>query len=196
MFKPPPQSIILVHFELFFMNELMLQEWMQQFGWTGCWCFKASDAMPSNSFLWGRKLHNVIKISHLDGRYRQFPIGQQHGHCYTAPPMASVLPGRALNSPDVLLGPEWWRNFAKNCRSVERMDSCMSLRADKGAGWCEKPVHFNVTIKQVHLKFFWESPERSFKNIPPCLLKQLSASLSFLWTFLKNESKLREWSFQ
>lgn len=112
MFKPPPQSIILVHLELFFMNELILQEWMQEFGWTDSWCFKTSDAMPSNYFLWGRKLHNVIKISHQDGRYRQFPSGQQHWHCYTAPPMAWALPGRALNSPDVLLGPEWWRNSA------------------------------------------------------------------------------------
>lgn len=37
---------------------------------------------------------------------------------------------------------------------VDRMDPRMSLGADQGAGWCEKPVCFNVTIKQVHLKFF------------------------------------------
>lgn len=65
-----------------------------------------------------------------------FPVDNNTGTATRppTPPMASALPGRALNSPDVLLGPDWWRNSAKNCRSVDRMDSCMSLRADKGAG--------------------------------------------------------------
>lgn len=63
-----------------------------------------------------------------------FPVDNNTGTAALHPRMASVLPGRAFNSPDVLLRPEWWRNSAKNCRSVDRMDSCGLLRADKGAG--------------------------------------------------------------
>lgn len=42
------------------------------------------------------------------------------------PTSTSALPGRAINSPDVLLAPERWRNSARNSRSFDTMDSCAS----------------------------------------------------------------------
>lgn len=42
-----------------------------------------------------------------------FPVDNNTGTA-TLPPRVSAVPGRALNSPDVLLGPERWRNSAKN----------------------------------------------------------------------------------
>lgn len=134
-----------------------------------------------------------------------FPVNNNMGTATPAPATVSALPGRALNSPDILLEPEWWRNSAKNCRSVDRMDSCvsskMAAQSRQGVGWCEEPVHlFFVTIKQVHLKFFWESPKSFFRmelqKYHPSSLKTTFCFMKVFVDLSKSESKLGEWSFQ